>query len=158
MTKLEKTVEALRRCIPADEFEKAMAEVENAEAANQVSPEENAEKLIRAALVKLGTPEHIKGHRYLVSALLLAVKDPDCLDSITKELYPGVAAMHHTTSSRVERAIRHAVEVTWDRGDLDTLTAYFGNTVNLLKGKPTNSEFIARLANVIRQEMKEGDK
>lgn len=158
MTKLEKTVEALRRCIPAAEFEKAMAEVEETEAETAAPKNRSTvdvEKMIRAQLTWLGTPEHIKVHRYLVTALRMVVDSPDCLDAVTKELYPGVAALHNTTASRVERAIRHAIEVTWDRGDLDVLAACFGNTVSITKGKPTNSEFLARLGNVVRQSVKE---
>lgn len=154
MTKLEKTVEALRRCIPVAEFEKAMAEVEATEA-KPAAPTHDIEKLTRDLLTELGTPEHIKGHRFLVTALLMVAEKPDRLDAITKEIYPDVAVVHNTTASRVERAIRHAVEVTWDRGDLETLSGYFGNTVSITKGKPTNSEFLARLGNIIRQKVKE---
>lgn len=158
MTKLEKTVEALRRCIPADKFEKELAKIEKAEAeatTPQIRSTADVEKLVRELLTELGTPDHIKGHRYLVTALRAVVEDPDILDAVTKEIYPEVAAMHNTTGSRVERAIRHAVEVTWDRGDWEVLGKYFGNTVSLTKGKPTNSEFLARLGNVIRQKVKE---
>ena len=154
MTKLEKTVEALRRCIPAAEFEKAMAEVEETEA-KTATPAHDTEQRIRELLTELGTPDHIKGHRFIVTALLFIVKDPDIMDAVTKEIYPKVAEVHRTTPSRVERAIRHAVEVTWDRGDWEVLGRYFGNTVSLTKGKPTNSEFLARLCNVIRQSVKE---
>jgi two-component system response regulator (stage 0 sporulation protein A) len=154
MTKLEKTVEALRRCVPAAEFEKAMAEVEATEA-KPAAPAPDLEKLIREFLTELGTPDHVKGHRFLVTALLMVVENPDCLDSITKGVYRGVAAIHNTTQSRVERAIRHAVEVTWDRADWSVLNRYFGNTVSREKGKPTNGEFLARLCNIIRQKVKE---
>jgi two-component system response regulator (stage 0 sporulation protein A) len=157
MTKLEKTVEALRRCIPAAEFEKAMAEVEATEA-QTATPAYDTEATIRAMLTELGTPCHIKGHRFLVTALLEVVKDPDILDAVTKEIYPTVAAMYDTTASRVERAIRHAIEVTWDRGDIETLTRYFGNTVSITKGKPTNSEFMAQLGSIIRQKVKEAQR
>ena len=96
MTKLEKTVEALRRCVPAVEFEKALAEVEAAAPGHSVH---DTETLIRALLVELGTPEHIKGHRYLVSALLAVVENPDLLDAITKELYPTIAAILRKTAT-----------------------------------------------------------
>lgn len=156
MTLLEKTVTALCRCVPADTFAAAMAEVEREEATPEsVGPESmNVEDVILAMLTELGTPAHIKGHRYIITGLTLLVDNPDAADAITKELYPFIAKQHNTTPSRVERAVRHAVEVTWDRGDLDVLGRYFGNTVRLDKGKPTNSEFMAQLAVLIRQKMK----
>lgn len=163
MTLLEKTVTALCRCVPADTFAAAMAEVEHEEAAIKsvnteavdVTPVADPKPVIQELLTELGTPAHIKGYRYCVTGLLLVVNDPDVLDHITKGLYPDIAKIHGTTASRVERAIRHAVEVTWDRGDLDVLGRYFGNTVRLDKGKPTNAEFLAQMANIIRQKMKE---
>lgn len=110
------------------------------------SPEET----IVRALLDLGVPCHIKGHRFLITAIDAAVKNEDIISAMTKELYPMVAAAHDTTASRVERAIRHAIECAWDRGDIDTLQHYFGNTISNTKGKPTNSEFIARIAQMIR--------
>lgn len=157
MTKLEKTVEALRRCIPADKFEKAMAEVEATEARTN-APECDAEAVIRGLLTEIGTPDHVKGHRYIVTALRMVVDRPDLIDAMHKELYPGVAAAHNTTYSRAERAIRHAIELTWARGDWDVLGRYFGNTVSPTRGKPTNSEFLARLANVVRLKVKEAQR
>lgn len=154
MTKLEKTVEALRRCIPAAEFEKAMAEVEETEA-KTVTPAHDIEKLTQELLTELGTPGHIKGHRYMVTALRMIVDDPTVLDVVTSELYPGVAVVHNTTGPRVERAIRHAIEITWDRIDPDDMRRYFGNTVSPEKGKPTNSEFLSRVGNIVRQRAKE---
>lgn len=153
MTKLEKTVEALRRCIPADKFEKELAEIEKEE--GQVSKSVDAEAIARDLLFELGTPEHIKGYPYLITALLAVVEDPDLLHAVTKGLYIEVAGKHNTTASRAERAIRHAVEVTWDRGDVDVLDKYFGNTVSPNKGKPTNSEFLARVSRAIRERLKE---
>ena len=156
MTLLEKTVTALCRCVPADTFAAAMAEVEREEAAPEsVGPESvDVEDVILAMLAELGTPAHIKGHGFIITGLTLLVDTPDAINAMTKELYPFIAKHHKTTSSRVERAIRHAVEVTWDRGDLDVLARYFGNTVRMDKGKPTNSEFMAQLAIYIRQKMK----
>ncbi len=113
------------------------------------------EYVIRNILLELGSPDHLVGHPYVVEAILLVVEDRTYIDSITFGLYPQLAAKFDTTASRVERAIRHLVEVTWTRGDLDVLNRYFGNTISLDKGKPTNGEFIARLANVVRQRMKE---
>ncbi len=104
---------------------------------------------------KIGVPAHIKGYHYLREAIMLSVHDVDMLDSITKVLYPTVAKKFNTTSSRVERAIRHAIEIAWDRGDLDTLNTYFGYTINANKGKPTNSEFIALITDKIRLNYKE---
>jgi len=95
-------------------------------------------------------PAHIKGYQYLRSSILMAVQDMDILDSITKQLYPSIAKAYATTPSRVERAIRHAIEVAWSRGRMDTIDSMFGYTVNYGKGKPTNSEFIALITDKIR--------
>lgn len=156
MTKLEKTVEALRRCIPAAEFEMALAEVEKAEAPAAHSRDTViVEGMVHDLLAELGTPAHLTGYRCLVTALLVIVDDPGIIDNITQGLYPMLAAMHDTTPSRVERALRHLIEVTWARGDWGVLNHYFGNTVNAEKGKPTNSEFLARVGIIIRQKVKE---
>ena len=103
---------------------------------------------------EIGIPAHIKGYHYLRDAIIMAVEDMDVLNAITKVLYPTVAKKHQTTASRVERAIRHAIEVAWSRGKLDTLDDLFGYTVSNGKGKPTNSEFIALIADTIRLEYK----
>lgn len=95
---------------------------------------------------EIGIPAHIKGYQYLREAIVRVVEDMDIINAVTKELYPNVAREFHTTPSRVERAIRHAIEVAWDRGDVDVLHQYFGYTVSNIKGKPTNSEFIAMIA------------
>ena len=102
---------------------------------------------------EIGVPAHIKGYRYLREAIILAVKNRELIEAITKELYPQVAETFQTTPSKVERAIRHAIEIAWDRGDLDTLQRFFGYTVSNTKGKPTNSEFIALIADKIRLEL-----
>lgn len=107
---------------------------------------------IVATLVEIGVPAHIKGYRYLRTALKMAVENPDIIEAMTKELYPQVAQAHDTTPSRTERAIRHAIEVAWDRGDLDILGRYFGNSISIMKGKPTNSEFIARISQYLAQD------
>jgi two-component system response regulator (stage 0 sporulation protein A) len=99
---------------------------------------------------EIGVPAHIKGYQYLRDAIMLSVEDGEMLNSITKVLYPTIAAKFQTTSSRVERAIRHAIEVAWSRGRMETLDALFGYTINTGKGKPTNSEFIALIADKIR--------
>ena len=102
---------------------------------------------------EIGIPANIKGYQFIRHAVMLAVKDRDIINSITKQLYPQIAKEHNTTPSRVERAIRHAIEVTWSRGQLDTINSLFGYTINLDKGKPTNSEFIAMVADKLRLEM-----
>ena len=99
---------------------------------------------------QIGVPAHIKGYQYLRDAIMMAVHDMEAVGSITKILYPSIAKQYHTTSSRVERAIRHAIEVAWSRGRMETLDALFGYTINTGKGKPTNSEFIALIADKIR--------
>ena len=104
------------------------------------------EDMITDMLRTIGVPAHIKGYRFLRDAILMVVEDPTLINAVTKILYPDIAREHNTTSSRVERAIRHAIEVAWDRGDLETLNHYFGGTVHSHRGKPTNSEFIAMLA------------
>lgn len=103
---------------------------------------------------QIGVPAHIKGYQYLRTAILMTVKDNDVINSVTKVLYPSVAKKYQTTTSRVERAIRHAIEVAWDRGDIDTLNSYFGYTIQLDRGKPTNSEFIAMIADNLRLKYK----
>lgn len=103
---------------------------------------------------QIGVPAHIKGYQYLRTAILLTINDSDIINSVTKVLYPSVAKKYSTTTSRVERAIRHAIEVAWDRGDIDTLNSYFGYTVQNSRGKPTNSEFIAMIADNLRLKYK----
>lgn len=99
---------------------------------------------------QIGVPAHIKGYQYLRCAIMMAINDNDVINSVTKVLYPSVAKKFSTTTSRVERAIRHAIEVAWDRGDIDTLNSYFGYTIQNSRGKPTNSEFIAMIADNLR--------
>lgn len=99
---------------------------------------------------QIGVPAHIKGYQYLRTAIIMTINDNDIINSVTKVLYPSVAKKYGTTSSRVERAIRHAIEVAWDRGDLDVLNSFFGYTVQNSRGKPTNSEFIAMIADNLR--------
>jgi len=102
--------------------------------------------LVTSIIHEIGVPAHIKGYQYLREAIMIAVNDMDVINAVTKVLYPEVAKRFNTTPSRVERAIRHAIEVAWDRGDLETLQKFFGYTVSNAKGKPTNSEFIAMIA------------
>ena len=103
---------------------------------------------------QIGVPAHIKGYQYLRDAIMLAIGDDQIINAVTKRLYPAVAKKHGTTSSRVERAIRHAIEVAWDRGDVDVLNSYFGYTIHNSRGKPTNSEFIAMIADKFRLQLK----
>ena len=110
--------------------------------------------LVTSVIHEIGVPAHIKGYQYLREAIMIAVDDMDVINAVTKVLYPEVAKRFNTTPSRVERAIRHAIEVAWDRGDPETLQKYFGYTVSNAKGKPTNSEFIAMIADRLVLEQK----
>ncbi len=112
------------------------------------------ESMVTSVIHEIGVPAHIKGYQYLREAIIIAVNDMDVINAITKVLYPQVAKTFQTTPSRVERAIRHAIEVAWDRGDLDTLQRFFGYTVSNTKGKPTNSEFIALIADRLQLQLK----
>jgi len=116
--------------------------------------ERNLESDVTNVIHEIGVPAHIKGYHYLRDAIMMSVNDTEMLSSITKQLYPTIAKRHKTTPSRVERAIRHAIEVAWSRGKMDTIDELFGYTVNHGKGKPTNSEFVALIADKIRLEYK----
>ena len=115
------------------------------------------ESMVTNIIHEIGVPAHIKGYQYLREAIIIAVDDMDVINAITKVLYPQVAKTFGTTPSRVERAIRHAIEVAWDRGDLDTLQSFFGYTVSNTKGKPTNSEFIALIADRLQLQLKSAE-
>jgi two-component system response regulator (stage 0 sporulation protein A) len=115
---------------------------------------ESLEIQVTEILHQIGVPAHIKGYHYLRDSILMAIEDPDIINAVTKQLYPGVARRYNTTPSRVERAIRHAIEVAWDRGDVDILNSYFGYTIHNTRGKPTNSEFIAMISDRLRLHMK----
>ena len=115
------------------------------------------ESMVTGIIHEIGVPAHIKGYQYLREAIIIAVNDMDVINAITKVLYPQVAKTFQTTPSRVERAIRHAIEVAWDRGDLDTLQRFFGYTVSNTKGKPTNSEFIALIADKLSLQLKSSE-
>ena len=125
---------------------------ENARAADAIALEVRVTDVIH----QIGVPAHIKGYQYLREAIMMAVNDMEAVSAITKVLYPSIAKRFKTTSSRVERAIRHAIEVAWDRGDIETLQNYFGYTVSGVKGKPTNSEFISMIADRLRLQMRFG--
>lgn len=114
------------------------------------SVDRELEITITDILHQIGVPAHIKGYHYLRDSIMMSVKHPEIINAVTKELYPSVAKKYETTSSRVERAIRHAIEVAWDRGDVDVLNSYFGYTIHNSRGKPTNSEFIAMISDRLR--------
>lgn len=117
-----------------------------------VPANENLELIVTEMIHQIGIPAHIKGYHYLRTAILLSVENKEMLECVTKLLYPTVAKQYDTTASRVERAIRHAIETAWDRGDIDTINSLFGYTVSVGKGKPTNSEFIALITDKLRLE------
>ena len=121
------------------------------------SDKTSIETMVTGIIHEIGVPAHIKGYQYLREAIIIAVNDMDVINAITKVLYPQVAKTFQTTPSRVERAIRHAIEVAWDRGDLDTLQRFFGYTVSNTKGKPTNSEFIALIADKLQLQLKSSE-
>jgi len=112
--------------------------------------DENPEAAVTNIIHEIGIPAHIKGYQYVRAAIIMSIEEPELINAVTKELYPAVAERYRTTPSRVERAIRHAIEVAWDRGDVETLQRFFGYTVSNIKGKPTNSEFIAMIADYLR--------
>ena len=120
----------------------------------RTTPPADIEMMVTDIIHEIGIPAHIKGYQYLRHAIIMVVDNLDVINSITKELYPTVAKDFNTTPSRVERAIRHAIEVAWDRGDTDVLNSFFGYTIANSKGKPTNSEFIAMIADKLRLTMK----
>ena len=163
MTYTEQRLEALMRFAVAEnesEQKKARKEIRQmlAQEPERVNwePEiadRNVEAGVRRILLDLGVPERILGHGYLVTAICAAVRKPELLRAIYKGLYTLVAEAYNTTPSRVERAIRQAIEAAWNRCDCDVLFGYFGNTVDPDKGRPTNGEFIARVSNIIRGEL-----
>lgn len=124
----------------------------------QKKSDSDLEIVISDIMRQIGVPAHIKGYLYLRESIALSIKDPDLMHSVTKVLYPTVAKNNKTTASRVERAIRHAIEVAWDRGDVDVLSSYFGYTIQNSRGKPTNSEFIAMISDKLRLNMRVPEK
>ena len=138
----------------SNRIENALKERDNPMPSNikngEKDPETDLETQVTKIIHQIGVPAHIKGYQYLRSAIIMTMQDTELINSITKQLYPGVAKQYGTTSSRVERAIRHAIEVAWDRGDVDVINSFFGYTVQSSRGKPTNSEFIALVADSLR--------
>ncbi len=117
-------------------------------------PTVSMEVIVTQILHQIGVPAHIKGYHYLRDSIIMSVETPEIINAVTKKLYPAVAKKYDTTSSRVERAIRHAIEVAWDRGDIEILNSYFGYTIHTGRGKPTNSEFIAMISDRLRLQIK----
>ena len=155
----EKMYQILDNLLQADKEFQIMITVTGKEGKNRIEGEEvrnhaaavhDLEKDVTGLIHEIGVPAHIKGYQYLREAIAACVEDPSMLGSITKVLYPTIAKRFQTTPSRVERAIRHAIEVAWSRGKMETLDAMFGYTIDTGKGKPTNSEFIALIADRIR--------
>lgn len=156
MSNLEKKVEAMMRlCVTENEKDRDRLREEIRHYLSQLSPGAmDPEQEIRRILLELGAPDHLVGHPYVIRAILLVMGDRLYINNITFGLYPQLAVEFDTTPARVERAIRHLIEVTWCRGDLEILDKYFGNTISASRGKPTNGEFIARMANVVRANMR----
>ena len=152
MSILEKKVEAmLQLCVAENERDRERLREEIRYYLMQRQRDNmDPEQEIRRILLELGAPDHLVGHPYVIRAILLVIQDRLYINSITFGLYPQLAVEFDTTPARVERAIRHLIEVTWARGDLDVLEKYFGNTISASRGKPTNGEFIARMANVVK--------
>lgn len=147
-------LQQIKRTKARQERSQSRARKINAYESRKEYMERNLETDVTNIIHEVGVPAHIKGYQYLRDAIIMSVTDVEMLNSITKILYPTIAKRHQTTPSRVERAIRHAIEVAWSRGKMDTIDALFGYTVSNGKGKPTNSEFIAMIADKIRLEYK----
>lgn len=145
-------VNRIKRVRTRQQHSYSKAKKGNAYESQKAYMERNLETDVTNIIHEVGVPAHIKGYQYLRDAIIMSVNDMEMLNSITKILYPTIAKRHQTTPSRVERAIRHAIEVAWSRGKMDTIDELFGYTVNNGKGKPTNSEFIALIADKIRLE------
>lgn len=150
MSELEMTVEALKLCVHPEVLEKAMAHVKNTAPETSPARQMAVEQTIEQLLLNTGMPTHIKGYRFTVTGIRLILEQPELADGITKWLYPEIARIHNSTPCRVERAIRHGIEVAWSRGDLSVLYDYFRNSVDGSRGKPTNSEFLTRMAYLTR--------
>jgi sporulation transcription factor Spo0A len=144
------TVPAGRNLVRGDEKTKDSTKEPKVEPLKTYDLENDVTNMIH----EIGVPAHIKGYQYLREAIMMVVNDQEMLSSITKILYPSIAKKYQTTPSRVERAIRHAIEVAWSRGNMETLDSFFGYTISIGKGKPTNSEFIALIADKIRLQYK----
>ena len=133
---------------------KSIIKMRSRNSVSDLNQNADMESQVTKIIHQIGVPAHIKGYQYLRTAILMTIEDNDIINSVTKVLYLTVAKKYGTTTSRVERAIRHAIEVAWDRGDVDTLNSYFGYTIQNSRGKPTNSEFIAMIADNLRLKYK----
>ena len=151
-------LQRLRQCARKGQHPTLVAAVRSGTPAAAPEPRADAslESVVTDIIHEIGVPAHIKGYQYLREAIILTINDMDAINAVTKVLYPEVARKFSTTPSRVERAIRHAIEVAWDRGDVETLQKFFGYTVSGIKGKPTNSEFIAMIADCLSLRRKQG--
>lgn len=146
--------EALCRGIETIIKNRSATSVKQQTASGDERAQYDLETQVTRIIHQIGVPAHIKGYQYLRTAILMTISDSEIINSVTKVLYPSVAKKYQTTTSRVERAIRHAIEVAWDRGDIETLNSYFGYTIQNSRGKPTNSEFIAMIADNLRLKYK----
>lgn len=152
MNNIELTIEALKLCVPPAKFAAAMKKVEE-ENAVLVSDAFELEAMAEDLLTQVGIPSHVLGFRFLAIGLTLIIEEPDLAYNITTKLYPRIAEeFGGTTKNRVERGIRHAIEIAWNTGDEDELRKYFGNGVSFLTGRPTNSAFLVRAASLLRRE------
>jgi Response regulator containing CheY-like receiver domain and AraC-type DNA-binding domain len=151
--------------VETDVMVERIVQLANARRAERVLPVQQAsiplnaglpdlELMVTEIIHQIGVPAHIKGYHYLRDSIIMVIEQSSIINSVTKQLYPAVAKRNNTTSSRVERAIRHAIEVAWDRGDVDVLTSYFGYTIHNGRGKPTNSEFIAMISDKLRLKLR----
>lgn len=154
MSNLEMKIDALVRLHLCDDMTERSEILKYLRQLSEGTPEPtpavDIKSKVTSALLELGVPDSIRGNKYLKFAIEQVIVNPEIVEEMTKVLYPMTAEKFNTTASRVERAIRHAIEVAWDRADFDVLDKYFGNTISRAKGKPTNTEFIARMANAIR--------
>ena len=150
LTELLNTHQEFQIMITVPSTEKSQAKDKNSEKTKDPQPPRDLEQDVTNMIHEIGVPAHIKGYQYLREAIMMSVEDTGMISSITKILYPTIAKRFQTTPSRVERAIRHAIEVAWSRGKMETLESMFGYTIDTSKGKPTNSEFIALIADRIR--------
>ena len=157
---IEQKVNAIMRYIVAESDEEknlAISEIKNI-TENPVETEKiaNIEEVIDSILTEIGMPCNLIGYNYIIYAIKIAIENPDIINNIMFVLYPTVANKYDTIASRVERGIRNSIERTWDGADLDVIKKYFGNTISSTKGKPTNSEFIARMANIVKRRIANG--
>ena len=151
---LESLTQRIKLFVDAAHMENALSGGGNKKANILMQDNGDLETMVSNIIKILGIPAHVKGYQFVRDAIMWAVEDMEVINAVTKELYPGIAKKYSTTSSRVERAIRHAIEISWQRGDVDTINMVFGYTVQMNRGKPTNSEYIAMIADKLRLQLK----